>query len=122
MNLWEYTNTNKTINVLTYTTMILEHFEKSWDDVEWCGVGEYVAQVNEFMILIDMAIDFHMPDKCQLCDNLVIVGVDWWLEWSCEQHIMSGMSEDWSFHTMPIKPKIPKRLTLSTLINHRTGD
>lgn len=82
------------------TLEILKRFEKSQEDVLWCGSEEFGWFT--FEDLMEVAQDsYHRGFGGQeIAKDLLIVGKDFWLE----RHEYDG-SEWWEFKTIPLKPE-----------------
>lgn len=87
------------MNLLKETIDILEHNGKSESDVAWCGSEEFGWFTwDKFKELADYDYDDGYG-AAQVCEDLLIVGKDFWLE----RHEYDG-AESWQFKKTPTKP------------------
>lgn len=86
------------MNLLEETKEILENNNKKLEDILWIGSSKNFVDVNEFIKIADVEYDngYGAP---QVAENLLVVGVDWWLE----RHEYDG-SEWWEYKSIPVKP------------------
>lgn len=84
-------------NLLQETIECLKEHGKTFDDVIWVGSrdGEFSIPPAEFIRISDIEYDSGFGAQ-EIADDLVIVGVDFWLE----RHEYDG-SEWWEFKTVP---------------------
>lgn len=92
-------------NLLIETNECLNKHGKSWDDVQFVKVDEYVFLPESFdkvKALMNFKYDagFGSPEVIR---NLMVVGADWWLE----REEYDG-SEWWGYKTRPSLPTEPK--------------
>lgn len=97
------------MNLLKETNEILKKYNKTLNDINWVGSTNNFVDVNEFIKIADVEYDsgYGAPE---VAENLLIVGVDWWLE----RHEYDG-SEWWEYKSIPIKPNNKFRLKALTI-------
>lgn len=87
-------------NLLQETISMLESVDKTPANILWCGSKEFGYFSWElFEKLADKIYDNGYGSPA-VCDDLLIVGKDWWLE----RHEYGG-SEWWEYKGTPEKPK-----------------
>lgn len=86
------------MNLLEETKKILENNNKTLEDILWIGSFKNFVDVNEFIKIADVEYDSGYGSP-QVAENLLVVGVNWWLE----RHEYDG-SEWWEYKSIPVKP------------------
>ena len=95
-------------NLLTETLEVLTRNGKTPADVLWCGSTDLHFSWDDFSAVANTTNYNDGYGAVEIAPDLVVVGVDWWLE----RHEYYG-SESWDFKTLPVKPvqyTYPKRL------------
>lgn len=92
-------------NLLEETVSVLIENKKDPVDVLWVGTDDFKTDWFDFAKNADKEYDEDFGCE-EVNINLKIVGKDFWLE----RHEYDG-SEWWEYKTLPVEPKINKKLT-----------
>lgn len=101
------------MNLLEETLGVLRRYGKSKDDILWVGCHDFRIAWDNFEELAKYA-NYDDESVCQqVADDLIIVGIDFWLERRSFNNYHNNC-EYWSFLTMPDLPS--KTIKVNALI------